>query len=214
MFILKITNKASGQVQQSDFPTMIECEQHFAYYNAQEFWGKDAYTVFFPEQIIHHDEVPAVIVHHDETLETRDEAGLILTPYYPPHDEVVAEGVAAYDEVIPEYSVNYEAEFIKEIIDVTAQYELAKRISDLVDSGKQDEAVCKQCLNLIGGYNKERALTSAQIQTMVSSFASIDFCLSKFMPRSAKVLINAITPDESIITTELKNLMLEILKEY
>ena len=100
------------------------------------------------------------------------------------------------------------------VTDVTAQEFINERINALVVSGSCDELTCKKCLNLIGGMNKERNLATAQIQDMASTFASIDFCLDKSMPKSAKALIDAMVPDEVIVTSELKSLLLEILKGY
>lgn len=98
--------------------------------------------------------------------------------------------------------------------DVTVEVTLKARVKSLIESGLSDADACNNCLALVGGYNKERAYSTAQIQAMASAFTNIDYCLSKKMPKSAKVLISAITPDEAVVTTELKNLLLEVLKEY
>ena len=127
------------------------------------------------------------------TPEVKDEQGNVISPAVMGHQ-------------------NAEIFFTTE--DITAQFNLEQRIESLATSGESDELVCKKCLHVIGGYNKEKSLTTAQIQSMATTFASVDFCLEKFMPKSAKSLISSISPDGFIVTQELKDLLLEVLKEY
>jgi protein-arginine kinase activator protein McsA len=95
---------------------------------------------------------------------------------------------------------------------VTEQVQKQSRVEALIESGKQDAEVCEKCTALVGGYNKEKNLSSEQIQAIISQFATIDFCLSKKMPKTAKQLISAMKTDE--YSEELKVLLLEVLKEF
>jgi hypothetical protein len=104
--------------------------------------------------------------------------------------------------------------FSLSIIDISSEYILSDRIQTLSRLGEPDDSYCKICLNVIRGYNKEKAFTTEQIIAMANSFSNIDYCLTKGMPKSSKNLITAMIPDEVIITSELKNLLLEILKGF
>jgi hypothetical protein len=108
--------------------------------------------------------------------------------------------------------VHHETEVVFTKEDITTQFNLEKRISDLMKVGDDDGASCEKCHALIGGYNREKNLDTTQIQALVTQFANIDYCLTKKMPRTAKQLISAMTTDA--YSEELKTLLLEILKAY
>jgi hypothetical protein len=114
--------------------------------------------------------------------------------------------------ITPAQFVHHETEVVFTKEDITAQVTLDGRIRGLALSGMEDAEVCAKCTALIGGYNKEKNLSSAQIQALISQFSSINFCLSNKMPRSAKGLIAAMVTDE--YSEELKVLLLEVLKEF
>jgi len=186
MFDLKITHK-DGRIECSTFKTLEEL-------NAYDLsvYGEEKAIIPEYEEI----DVPESIIHHDAEL---DAEGNVLKESY---DEVVP----AIYKTIPEQTI---VNWTKEIIDRTLEY----RVAELINSGGSDRLVCNMCLSLIGGYNKERLLTAAQIQSMAISFSNIDFCLSKGMPKTAKALIAQVATDE-IVTDELKALLLEVLKAY
>jgi hypothetical protein len=110
--------------------------------------------------------------------------------------------------------VNHEAEYTVTIEDITAQHAIDQRIEAVVSSGKYDKIICDKCADLIRGLNKEHVLNYSQITSMIQAFAQIDFCIEKGMPKTLKPLIVSIIPDEVTITSEMKSLLLEVLKEY
>lgn len=91
-----------------------------------------------------------------------------------------------------------------------------KKISEdrkkaLKDAGAKDRMMCENALNLITGFNRERVLTADQITQMQTTFSTIQTLLQAARPSSAKALIQAITPDEVLVTTEMKSLILDEL---
>jgi hypothetical protein len=86
-----------------------------------------------------------------------------------------------------------------------------KMLKDLKEAGKKDREMCENVLNLIGGFNRTRVLTSQQVTDMQTTFSTILLLLQANRPSSAKALIEAIVPDEVLITTEIKNLILDEL---
>ena len=86
-------------------------------------------------------------------------------------------------------------------------------VKSLKESGKKDRIMCENVLNLIGGFNRTRTLTTEQITQMQTTFSTIQLLLQASRPSSAKALISAITPDEVLVTVEMKNLILEELAE-
>lgn len=126
--------------------------------------------------------------------------------------ELESDADAYISEVDASKHWGVDSTFAKE--DITTQVNLENRINSLVSSGLTDEEACKKCIHLIGGYNKEKQFSKDQIIAMIASFSTISYCLNNNMPTSAKGAILAINPDEVIVTTELKTLLLEILKAY
>lgn len=109
--------------------------------------------------------------------------------------------VVDHYEAVPavtETWVNLDKEYTITIDDITAEYEAEKELQELIQVGKNDESCCRDVIALIGGYNKRRNLSLADIQAMIQTFASINEVLKNNMPGTAKVLINSITPDAII----------------
>lgn len=79
--------------------------------------------------------------------------------------------------------------------------------------GKKLGEDCESCLNVITGFNDGR-LTGPQLQSLLTSFATINTCLSNKMPKTAKGLILQLQPDGIIITQQMKDVCLYILKDY
>ncbi len=102
-------------------------------------------------------------------------------------------------------------ELVALIAPMTLKNTKAKMLSDLKEAGKKDREMCENVLNLIDGFNRTRVLTSQQVTDMQTAFSTILLLLQANRPSSAKVLITAIVPDEILVTTEMKNLILEEL---
>jgi hypothetical protein len=96
---------------------------------------------------------------------------------------------------------------------IEASQVLAARKVTLKTAGAKDRAMCENTLDLIAGFNRERVLTAEQITSMQTTFATINAYLKANRPSSAKPLIEAITPDNDLVTQEMKDLILDELKE-
>ena len=94
--------------------------------------------------------------------------------------------------------VNLDKEYTVTIEDITAQHEAEQELSELIQSGKNDESCCRDVIALLGGYNKKRSLPLASVQQMIQTFSTINELLKNNMPGTAKLAINAITPSELI----------------
>lgn len=88
---------------------------------------------------------------------------------------------------------------------------LTARKEALKAAGLKDRQMCEDALNLIAGFNRERVLTAQQITDMQTTFSAINAMLKDNRPSSAKALIQAIVPDGTLITAEMKQLILEEL---
>lgn len=79
------------------------------------------------------------------------------------------------------------------------------------NSGKAAREVCNDILDLIAGFNLERSLTTEQIDTLKTTFATAKAYLSDGQPWGAKAAISVITPDEVLITQDILD---DILEEF
>ena len=80
--------------------------------------------------------------------------------------------------------------------------------------GKKFREDCDKCLDIIADFNDQRSLTVAQIQQMQTTFAPINQALNSRMPKTAKALLINVVADGVIVTDEMKNMVLDVLKEY
>lgn len=94
---------------------------------------------------------------------------------------------------------------------VTAELAAETEREELIRRGKQAREFSTLILDLVAGFNIDRQLTAEQITTMQTTFAPIMGLLQAGRPTSAKPLIEAITPDGTIVTQNMKD---AILAEY
>lgn len=108
--------------------------------------------------------------------------------------------------------------------DLTAVVEMESMNASIVDqinnlaarearklAGRKAKLVCQEVLDLIAGFNIERALTVEQIATLKTTFATIKEYLNDSQPWSAKAEVEALTPDGTLVTQEMKD---DILQEF
>lgn len=76
---------------------------------------------------------------------------------------------------------------------------------------KQD---CDRVLNLIRGFNLQPGRTVSQTDQMQTTFAPIESALNAGRPGVAKALIQQIQPDEVLVTSQMKSLVLDVLKDW
>lgn len=105
----------------------------------------------------------------------------------------------------------FPCEYTYEITDITAEYEAEQARLARMKMGKRVRDLCDNILDLLAGYNLERALTQEQITQLETTFSSINQLLLNKRPFTAKTLIQSIVPDDILITEAMKN---DILNEY
>lgn len=105
-----------------------------------------------------------------------------------------------------------------EITDVTASEALRQRRDLKKTVGKIASNICADLKEIIQGENTIRKsngdLNQGQINQIISNFSDIKLYLDNNNPLPAKPLIEAIVPDELLITSELKEDLLEVYSEY
>lgn len=186
----------SNQIVWRDFDTQEEAEQYIAEVSSKGNWGS-------PQQIINHPEVLEQLAV-DAVPAVLDAEGNIITEEIPALPYIAPQ--AASTEIIAGFTVAYE--------DITEQLAKEKELNDLKAMGAAARAACNRVMDLVGGYNYSRNLTTEQITEMSTLFAPIVQCLMVSRPSTAKALISAITPDEVLITTQMKADILNELTEF
>lgn len=81
-----------------------------------------------------------------------------------------------------------------------------------IAQGRADRAKCETALDLVAGYNRDRALSIEQITQMQQMFAQAEALLRANRPDFAAQVISGIVPDGEIITQEMKDDVLSILQ--
>lgn len=94
------------------------------------------------------------------------------------------------------------------------EQELIEETNRLCKIGMKDRGTCRDCLDLISGYNRDKNLSLFQLTQMMANFSQIYFYLEKGFPATAKKNILAVEPDGVIITQELKEMLMYALREY
>ncbi len=97
---------------------------------------------------------------------------------------------------------------------VKLKKEETSRKDSLLHKGKKARQACLDCLDLIAGFNLDRALTATQITEMQNTFAQVQMALMTSRPSSAKALISSIAVDDILLTEQMKSDVLGILAEY
>lgn len=88
------------------------------------------------------------------------------------------------------------------------------QINQIIANGAKADADCKRVLHLIGGFNLLPGRSSEQASEMVASFAQAKAFLQDGRPGAAKVAIQAIPVDGVLVTQSMKDLALDILKDW
>ena len=88
------------------------------------------------------------------------------------------------------------------------------QINQIIANGAKADADCKRVLHLIGGFNLLPGRTSAQAGEMAATFADAKAKLQDGRPGAAKAAIQAIPVDGVLVTQSMKDLALDILKDW
>lgn len=143
-----------------------------------------------------------------------------VTPAVYESQEILDEGDVSFDP--PQFHNVLITPAIMETINVPAEYEVieedttaAVALEELKASkialGRAARQTCESVLDLIGGFNIGRELTFGQKNTMKATFADAKSALNDYQPSYAKYFIGLIEPDEVLVTTEMKDLCLDLL---
>lgn len=100
------------------------------------------------------------------------------------------------------------------IEDMTSEYNDKLNKQQKISEGAKARQACQSVLDLVAGYNLDNDLTAEQITSMQATFATIFQLLIANRPSSAKSLINAIDPDGTIVTAQMKQDCLDLLANY
>jgi hypothetical protein len=113
---------------------------------------------------------------------------------------------------------NIAAPSIQEMFDLIQPVKSAMEVEAArqarMQAGKAARQVCEQVLDLVSGFNLERELSLEQITQMQAVLSSAEAALRAGRPTLAKMAIQAITPDEVLVTQEMKDDVLNLLSEY
>lgn len=88
------------------------------------------------------------------------------------------------------------------------------QIEALIANGARARGDCQRVLDLIGGFNLLPGRSSEQAGQMVSTFAEAKQALQDGRPTAAKAAINSIPVDGILVTQSMKDLALDILKDW
>lgn len=95
--------------------------------------------------------------------------------------------------------------------DVTSIKLEEARVANVLAVGEKIIGLCNSLSKMVVGYNYTRSLTALQIEEMATTFAPVVTLVEGKRPFSAKPLIEAIVPDGTIITEQMKA---DLLNEY
>jgi hypothetical protein len=208
MFKVSITNTKNGNQYGATFPTQEQVDAWIGIETALNSWGLP--DRWLEETDGTHTDTRTVLVSEakeEETIQTPvlDEEG---------NQTGIQELWNPAQEAIYRVEFFFPKEYEIDIQDITVQHNTELAVKNLISSGKQAREACHQVLDLIVGANLHRELTSSEVSEMQTLFEDIHEALKNFRPRTAKVLIENLTPDGIFVTNELKAIALQILQEY
>lgn len=102
------------------------------------------------------------------------------------------------DENDQDTLTNYEIAYIP----IKDEEDRKERLANLAKVGEKDRNICQKVLSIIGGFNRDKALTKEEIDSMVVTFGSALNALNLNRPDTAKQLISEITPDGVLLTAQ------------
>lgn len=95
------------------------------------------------------------------------------------------------------------------VVPVKTKHDIEALIASKQALGAIAREKCSKALDVIAGYNA--AHTSAQIDAIVSAFTPILTALQMNRPFAALALVQAVTPDGTLVTQEMKDIIVSIL---
>jgi len=120
-------------------------------------------------------------------------------------------GTELIDVVVSPEMIKLPQDFTVEIIDITEEYAAEQEMQQLIAQGEANEKKCRKALAYIGGYNEARNLDAAQTNIMQATFGTVFQMLLANRPNTARQLISEIEVDGTLITQQLKDVVLGLL---
>jgi hypothetical protein len=137
---------------------------------------------------------------HNNNNWGKPEHTIELTPAIQNEDGTTTE--ATFETIPSEYSI--------EILDITAELEEKERINLQIAKGERSKNICDKALSLIRGYNGSN-LTDEQIMEMMTNFSMLNELLRNGWVTKALEIVTAIVPDEVLVSSQMKEDVLNIL---
>lgn len=150
-------------------------------------------------------EIAPAVIGEEELLDSEGAS------FDPPQFQDVEISPAQFEEQSVE--VNPEG-YVISIEDVTVQESAAVSLSSKIEMGRAAREACQQVLDLVAGHNLDRELSMEDITLLQSMMAGPETALRAGRPSKAKQLIQAITPDETLVTQSMKDQALALLANY
>lgn len=169
-------------------------------------------------ELISAEEVSLVEIARIQDLKDRWQTLLDLNIGYsfcPPSTSEYINAPTYYSKIIMGNSDKDDAE--SELSGCESRAQTLKTTSDSLNGreskkllGRKARLLCQDILDLVAGYNQARSLTTEQIDEMKTTFATAKTYLQDGQPWGAKIAIDAITPDDVLVTQEMyDSIMLE-----
>lgn len=230
--MIKITIlKNNVMSNQAEFSSQEEADAWFERHKSMGSFGKEAYSYDHkneltpPEYETQTELVSEAIYETQSVLITPavidEETNEEITPAVYEDQQVLIQEAIYRDiqvEIVPgtyeTVTIDVPAEYEMVQEDTTAAQDKLDMIKEKQSRGRDARLACESVLDLIAGFNLDRELTADQITEMQTLFSNPEKALRASRPTTAKYLINIITPDDILVTQEMKDLCIELLSAY
>lgn len=228
-------NNAQNEVQQ-EFPSQFSCvpEEDCLDYTGIEWKAASiedelaedlSYPIFDTEEVVEEE----VLEELDAEGNTLQEAGIVRS---------CPEDFQLFEEIQEDESILYACKKILgyeirptgrktlvndpiklanlEAIQVVEQEAQAARalLEAKAAKGKADREICLKVLDLIAGFNLDRDLTIEDITALQTLLGQPEAVLRAGRPGLAAILIDAVVPDNNLVTQEMKDASIMLLQEH
>jgi hypothetical protein len=106
------------------------------------------------------------------------------------------------------------AVYVKTNLDIDPEWQAQLEDFNIRQKGRDIRSCCAEVHEYIAGLNEVRQLSVEGVQTMQTTFTPIMSLLIALRPKTAKTAIQAIVPDDILVTQFTKDRVLEIFAKY
>lgn len=128
--------------------------------------------------------------------------------------KVVPNPVTQLQRIIDEDDQTYLLEIEAGWVSAQTKMQVTERIESKKKIGRIAASVVQDVLDVIAGHNVTNGLTVAQIDQFESTHTQILGALQSKRPAKAKGLIQAVTPDGTLVTQDMKDDVLAVFSSY